>query len=79
MQTSKNYLTTRKFFFRSSSLFGRASNPGQIQTRLGSRVYPFTTQAAVCLLPGSDAGSDVVKPKSIFVIQTFFRYYALFG
>ena len=33
-------------------------HPGQKQTELGLRVYPFTTQAAVLLR--SDAGSDVV-------------------
>ena len=51
----------------SSSLFGRASTPGQTQMGLGPRVYPLLPQAAV--LPGSDAGSDVVKPASSFIMQ----------
>ena len=37
----------------------------QTQTGLGPRVYPLLPQVAV--LPGSDAGSDVVKPASSFV------------
>ena len=45
------------------SLFGRAFTTGQTQTGLGPRAYPFTNQ-----LPGSDAGSDVVKPASSFII-----------
>ena len=48
-------------------LFGKTSNPGQTQTGLGRKVYLLLRQAA--LLAGSDAGSNVVKPASSFVIQ----------
>ena len=47
--------------------FGRASTPDQTKTRLKPRLYPFITQATV--LPGSDAGNDVVKSPLSFVIQ----------
>ena len=49
------------------SSFGRESTPGQTQTQLGPRVYPFTTPG--CCTSRSNAGSDVVKPASSFVIQ----------
>ena len=54
-------------FYFSLSSFEKASTPGQIQTGLGPRFYPFTSRAAV--LPGSDDDSDVVKPALSFVIQ----------
>ena len=43
------------------------SAPNQKQTGLGPRVYPFTNPG--CCTAGSDAGSDVIKPASGFVIQ----------
>ena len=51
----------------SSPFFGKASTPAQARTGLGPKVYFFTTPE--CLLPGSDAGGDVLKPSSSFVIQ----------
>ena len=56
-----------KIRFRLLSSFEKVSSPGQIQTKLGTRVYLLLSQAAI--LPGSDAGSNVVKPASSFVIQ----------
>ena len=50
----------------------RASTPGETQTGLKPKVYPFTTADFLpyyFVPPGSDAGSDVVKPSSSFVIQ----------
>ena len=44
----------------SSSSFGRASTPGRTQTGWGREFILLVSQAAV--LPGSDAGSDVVMP-----------------
>ena len=51
-----------------SSSLEEASTPGQIQTGLGPRVYLFIPQTAA--LPGSDAGSDVIKSASSFVTKT---------
>ena len=51
----------------SSSSFGEVSTPGQTQTGLGPRVILLLPQTAV--LPRSDAGTDVIKPASGFVIQ----------
>ena len=48
---------------------GRASNLGQAQTALWMRFILLLSQAAV--LPGSDAGSSGVDPKSSFVIQNY--------
>ena len=45
----------------------RVSTPGQTQTGLGRGFILLLPQTAV--LPGSDAGSDVIKPASSFVIQ----------
>ena len=73
---SRNCFNVIKIFFQwlrgrvSSSSFGEVSTPCQTQTRLGLRVYYYILllpQAAI--LPGSDAGSDVVKPALDFVIQ----------
>ena len=50
-----------------SSLFGKASTPGQSQTRRGRGFILLLPHAAV--LPESDAASDVIKPASSFVIQ----------
>ena len=50
-----------------SSAFGRASTPSQTQTGLGPEFILLLPQAAV--LPGSDGGTDGVKPASSFVIQ----------
>ena len=58
---------TLKSSSRRRRLFGRTSNPGQTQTGLEPKVYLLLPQAA--LLAESDAGSDVVKPASSFVIQ----------
>ena len=56
-----------KLLNSSSSSFGKVSTPGQTQTGLGPRVYPLVPQTVA--LPESDAGSDVIKPASSFVIQ----------
>ena len=54
--------------FALSSSFERASTPGQTRTGLGSRVYPFTIPGCCAVLPGSNPGSDGVKPASSLVI-----------
>ena len=51
----------------SSSSFEEVSTPGQTQTGLGRGFILLLPQTAA--LPGSDAGSDVIKPASSFVIQ----------
>ena len=51
------------------SSFGRASTPGQTQTGLEPKVFLLLPQAVVLL--GSDAGSDVIKSASSFVIQNY--------
>ena len=64
MRNTRNIISdvwTAPLWNHNSSLFGRASTPGQSQTGLGPRVYPFITT----VLPGSDAGSNVFKPASI--------------
>ena len=50
-----------------SSWFGRTSAPGQTQTGLGQRVILLLPQA---VLPGSDAGSDVVNQHQISSFKT---------
>ena len=60
----------RRTFIRvgtsSSSSYGRASTPGQTETGLGPRIYPFTTPGSCTA--GAEASSDVVKPALNFVM-----------
>ena len=64
-KTAKKKVKTEKRL--SLIQYGRTSTPDQTLAGLGLRAYPLLLQAAV--LSGSNAGSDVVKPASSFVIR----------
>ena len=61
------YFLKQLYFYSLSLWFGRTSAPGQTQTGLGQRVILLLPQA---VLPGSDAGSDVVNQHQISSFKT---------